>query len=240
MNAPQIQARPIPDLYRRFQPWMIPGLGFDLDASFGVLNSIGPDVPAANGQAVRRWLDKSGNGRHFDQATAILQPIFLSNGLNGGPAVDFDGLNDYVQNAITLARPYTLFFVAKWDEIKTSRLAISPATNERVTGATTSGGTLFAGGSSLVQTPLNYSPAIIRVYLSDALGEIQISGGATTSGSVGTGSINGLALGGDPSSGTAGWNGKVARVLVWPRALTASELLQVHRYLSATYGIPLA
>lgn len=36
------------------------------------------------------------------------------------------------------------------------------------------------------------------------------------------------------------WDGGIARLLVWPRALTDEELDQVHAYLSKTYGIPLA
>jgi hypothetical protein len=47
---------------------------------------------AQDGQTVRRWLDKSGNGRHLDQATLAAQPILTATGSpNGKPRITFNG-----------------------------------------------------------------------------------------------------------------------------------------------------
>lgn len=40
-----------------------------------------------NGSDVSQWNDKSGNGKNAAQSTAIEQPLFVSNGLNGLPTV---------------------------------------------------------------------------------------------------------------------------------------------------------
>jgi len=61
-----------------FRPDKLPGLAAWYSADFGVLNSVGPDVPATEGQTVRRWLDRSGNGLHMEQATLASQLTFTS------------------------------------------------------------------------------------------------------------------------------------------------------------------
>ena len=246
---------------KRFAPDQVPGLGLDLDASYGVLNSIGPDVPATNGQAVRRWLDKSGNGRHFDQATATNQPVFSSAGFNSRSCVYFDGVDDLLTclsglgllRSVAGATLITVFYPDAYNVVPSETvLAImnnagfNRAAIDRVV---TNDGDVRVGGRRLdadanafvlvgktvapifVTGVFDYSAAVLRGYQNGAivssLSPFQTAGNtsATDSSIFRLGNI---------------FRGKIARVLVWPRALTASELLRVHRYLSATYGIPLA
>jgi len=54
-----------------------------------------------NGSNVSQWSDKSGNAKHAVQATASLQPAFVSNGLNGRPSLNFDGVNDVMTGVST-------------------------------------------------------------------------------------------------------------------------------------------
>ena len=44
-----------------------------------------------NGSTVSQWGDKSGNGRHASQGTAVNQPTYTANGLNGKPVLTFNG-----------------------------------------------------------------------------------------------------------------------------------------------------
>lgn len=77
----------------RFSPDKLPGLAAWYSADFGVLTSVGPDVPATDGQTVRRWLDRSGNGRHLDQETLLNQPTF-----SGGRVLG-DGATSTMRNS---------------------------------------------------------------------------------------------------------------------------------------------
>lgn len=43
---------------------------------------------------VSQWRDKSGNNRHFTQATAANQPSYSGTGFLGRPGITFDGVND--------------------------------------------------------------------------------------------------------------------------------------------------
>lgn len=65
-----------------FRPDKLPGLAAWYSADVGVLTSVGPDVAATEGQTVRRWLDRSGNGRHLDQATLANQPTLSGGGVS--------------------------------------------------------------------------------------------------------------------------------------------------------------
>jgi len=47
-----------------------------------------------SGGAVSQWNDKSGNALHISQSTALQQPAYTSNGLNGRNTITFDGSND--------------------------------------------------------------------------------------------------------------------------------------------------
>lgn len=65
-----------------FNPKTISGLGMWLDAT---------DTSSLtfNGNTVSQWRDLSGNGRHFDQATAAQQPNAVTNTLNGKRTLTF-------------------------------------------------------------------------------------------------------------------------------------------------------
>lgn len=50
-----------------------------------------------NGTTVSQWNDKSGNARHAVQGTAANQPTYTTSGLNGKPALTFDGSDDFFE-----------------------------------------------------------------------------------------------------------------------------------------------
>jgi hypothetical protein len=68
-----------------FNPFSLPGLAawYDASDSSTVLTTVSPDVPATDGQTVRRWLDKSGAGRHLNQETLANQRVLDRGGLDG-------------------------------------------------------------------------------------------------------------------------------------------------------------
>lgn len=65
-----------------------------------------------NGQAVSDWPDSSGNGDDAIQTNAKLQPIYVTNAINGLPVVRFNAANS---NALAFVRPvqddFTIFCV---------------------------------------------------------------------------------------------------------------------------------
>jgi hypothetical protein len=50
----------------------------------------------ASGNAVSQWQDQSGNGVHASQSAAGNQPTLAAAGVNGRPALQFDGIGDFL------------------------------------------------------------------------------------------------------------------------------------------------
>lgn len=66
----------------------------------GVSNQIWLDafqLGANNGQAIQNWTDFSIGSNTASQATGARRPIYRANGINGMPALDFDGVDDYME-----------------------------------------------------------------------------------------------------------------------------------------------
>ncbi len=70
-------ATPIPQ--KGFQLWLMADAGVTVD-----------------GPGVSQWADQSGNGRHAVQAAAEGRPALVGAALNGKPAVQFDGVDDFM------------------------------------------------------------------------------------------------------------------------------------------------
>lgn len=64
------------------------GLAFWVKADAGI---------TLDGSGVSEWADQSGYGRHAVQPAAASQPALVPNALNGQPALRFDGLNDSLE-----------------------------------------------------------------------------------------------------------------------------------------------
>lgn len=60
-------------------------------------------TPTANAASVGRWKDKSGNGKHADQATGSAKPTRSDTAINGHCGLTFDGGDDLVTAAINLS-----------------------------------------------------------------------------------------------------------------------------------------
>lgn len=71
-----------------------------------------------NGSTVSQWSDKSGNSRHFTQATAASQPTYNATVLGGKPALTFDGTSDFMSAGDTLdvgVNGLTIMSVVKYE-----------------------------------------------------------------------------------------------------------------------------
>lgn len=68
----------------------------------------------ANGASVSTWTDSSGKNNHATQSTSSKRPIFWTNQISGFPALRFDGMDDSLTYAPTLAtNSFTMFAVAR-------------------------------------------------------------------------------------------------------------------------------
>lgn len=70
-----------------------PTVWLKADALNGVNSSGSANALPGNNASVATWFDSSGNGRNAIQGNTAQRPLFVTNTINGKPAVRFDGSN---------------------------------------------------------------------------------------------------------------------------------------------------
>jgi hypothetical protein len=215
-----------------FDPRTIADLSVWYDAS--VASSITIET------GVSQWNDLSGNNRHLTQTITNNQPAYVTNALNGRPAVDFDGTNDSLSASFTLSQPTRVFCVGNYRSNTTGQnLWDGAAAGNRMRmflNAPSNPG-IFAGAS------LNAAgQAVLGFFVWEAVfqsfaGSLLRDGTTLASGNPGAGVPGGvrLAIFGDGTS--APTNCQIAEFILYNRAITASEASAVRTYLGRKYAI---
>jgi hypothetical protein len=191
-----------------------------------------------NGSTVSAWADQSGSNNHYLQGTASRQPTVLASALNGQPAVRFDGSDDLMSCAgFALSQPYTVVAVA--------------AMRRNVGGMITWGGLnvylyhpsngwRIYGGTSQIDTAIapydNYY--IVAGMFNGASSSIFKNNDAAVTGSIGTDGFSGATIG-NYFTGADLYCEQLdlAELLIYSKALSASEWSTVRTYLNARYAI---
>ena len=229
----------------------IPGMRLWLRADSGVITEVANKVVT--------WEDRSGNGLDVTQPTQDNQPTRVPAALNGAPIVRFDGTNGYLQRTSVLGSDLfdnntdTVFIVQKqaggdarsstfsWAADNYNRFMVH-ATYEDVIYYQVSSN---AGGGDQISAP--QPPGwddqwhVLKLIRDGGNGQINVDGiglsspTATFSSPGNNSSTADLFIGRD---GFTNWfEGDIAEILVFSRALTAQEQQTVENYLSEKYGL---
>lgn len=215
--------------YTRPTPESFPGLSVWYDAA---------DVDTLtldSSGAVSAWADKSGSGRNALQAVADKRPGIKSYWkLNGVACPRFDGINDdLVTAAFTLNQPTTIFVAYSSMTDQTATLVDGAGgRNQLYLSAVTNTLSAFAG------TALNGSAATTRGNANVATGVfdgassyVRHNAAQSATADVGSSNLSGGFVLGTASDGLYRFNGMIAEVLVYDRALTTTQIIQIEDYL---------
>jgi len=207
-----------------------------------------------DGSTIFRWQDFSGNSHDATQPTTTRRPIFRSNGINGMPAIDFDGNDDYMEvagNTNFNGNQSTHFVVFERSTVNA--------------GANCLFNMDFNEASNLIFT--STTPSISRLSIKNSIGQQRrLNFGGTTDniltgiwdGSAGTltGFLNGTQ--GGPIANAANtatghnrgrvgafntnykFDGNLAEVIYYTSILNSAERNIVENYLGAKYQIAIA
>jgi len=228
-----------------FDPRQILGLQLWLDAS--------QIVGLNDGDSVGTWSDLSGNANDATQGTASKKPLYKTAIVNGKPVVRFDGVDDFLSNATLTAlngvSAATLFTVKKETTYtgisfpfytaanlykfnvggtryyRTSATEDANASSSTLWGSWTYEGMLYdgsqSGNSNRLKVRSNGSPLAVGY-----TGTIQSTLGSGTGFYVST--YDGT---------TYPWNGDVAEIILFNRAVTGADLTNLEAYLASKYGL---
>jgi hypothetical protein len=247
-----------------FSPSQLPGLAawYDAADSSTVLTTVGPDVPATNGQTVRRWLSRHNPAVFFDQADLALQPVFT----NSTTGLTFDGVNDFMGGTSTMAgimrnRGYGYIFAVAQDTNPTggdnlhlvsifttgtsataSRIFVSAKTSAAGVGATfrrldtdsPSSPSAFTqnGNLNLIEARGNYQEGESLVFRNGNSFSVSLAGSGATSNT----DSQGVFIGGGISA--TYFPGNIREVIIVNEQLTDAQILSTRRYLQRKWGTP--
>ena len=222
-----------------------------------------------NSVAVSSWIDQSGNANNVAQPTANLQPLYMTNIINGYPCILFDnnsGTNDKLQgkNSTTLdgTRGYTFFMVSRQQVLDgAARTIISKRQTVGVNESfmqfyQTSNeiNTDIDGNGDRYTTTAAASFSINTNYIIDQLYDGTLAqasrcktyiGGTLNVTSSETSTIvpnynSPLLIGSTDTSDGRPLGGYIAELIVYRRALNNAERYIVDNYLSSKYNITIA
>ena len=229
-----------------FTPASIANLAVWLDAmdASTVLRDTGSGfVPAANGEAVARWVDKSANAHILAQTVSGSRPLLsTSAGLSGGRAITFDGANDFLLKAsLVFDFPCTVFTVMRQNSFTTSDMVYEtrgaggrPLLIQRVAAGQIRG----PFDSPIVSHTLS-TWNVVTQRMSATVNTVRIDGGTENSGTAGASSGAGSLTIGANNLGLSAWcHVDFAAIIAYSRILTADEEAQVRNFLKTQYGTP--
>jgi hypothetical protein len=216
------------------------------------------------GSNAAQWHDLSGNGRNATQATGINQPAIVTNALNGRQVRRFDGSNDLYQiNDLSLLRNLTgaTVFAVVNPAIQTAGergiFSYLSSTGQNLFFLTQSGSSIVYGGRRLAENSGDFSsfgsltantPRIVTAQQRwstaqkeawATVGQNNLDTSFQTSGNSENVNSIGCTIGANAAATANAWNGDIAELLIFQRAITTTEREALERYASAKYNIAL-
>lgn len=232
-----------------FNPKSISGLAAWYDASNTASITL-------NGSTVSQWSDLSGNGNHATQSTANNQPAYTTATLNGKAVLTFSGSPRELLTSLSVSPPFSVIAVVKENA---SHVGVYVGGNTFANigfgDASSFGGNKWAawGGTRAVygnaSASVTTNPTIVQNIISGTSfpGDISIfangAGGQVTTYTSGTApgsTLDSLRIGHRGNTAGEYWVGYIAEVLVYSRALAASERAAIDRGLGRKWGITVA
>jgi len=219
-----------------------------------------------NGSAITTWRDRAGSSRTVEQSMSSLRPTYSASGINGRPAVVFDGANDVlVGNSVSygISGARSLFVVLRTTgsvvsgtctdgagqylvDRNTANLGGNPLTSVKAVGGRWVVQSRTDNGNSLGCAPI-LGGITITTNATTLVGAVQTTSTLTVYGNglwtgtlpiSGTNTMQPIALGrhGDQSASPT-LPGAIGEVLVFPSALSTTDRLIVERYLGWKWGV---
>jgi hypothetical protein len=213
----------------QFSPMQLPGAILWVRADQGITIATG----------VSQWNDLSGSGHNLTQGTGANQPTFVASAKNGFPGVQFNGTSHSLSATFTRAEPHTVIATAQITSASGGLydgITVNRDRHFKVNATTVTDGDGL-GGMSFATTEQNNWHANIDIF-NGASSSFRLEDNVVNNGNSGPPiTPDGFVLGGlgGPSNFAAC---TVAEVIIYSRALTATEIAIVIAYMKSRYALP--
>ncbi len=223
---------------KKFSVGKIGGIQLDLDASdiSTITESLGD---------VSQWDDNSGNINNATQGTGSQQPTTGVDTMNNLNVLDFVAVDSHMfdlDNPITLAADYSIFIVLNTDETTNTRLFLGHSSlnikigivnNNKFFFRALSGGSsdaaeTFPSGNSIIHITRDVSNKVDVFFNGDPA--IRLFSNVAQSGNTIFDQIC-------EDDGGSNWDGDIAQIAIWNKALTTPEATKVKNLLGNKWGV---
>ncbi len=230
-----------------FVPTLLSGCIFWLRADIGITIGTGSANTGVSG-----WKDQSGSGNDAAQATPANQPVYTPNAMNGLPALRMTAANAQWMStaAFTVGAAATLIAAVQpvaSPQASYARLMEQDYSSTYFLGCDSVGSSYklivntntppygVAGGGTITSG----APTIVTGKYASPTGSLYVNGALVASDTftAPTPTSQPLLISKDHAAAGEYWDGYIAELLIYNRALTKNEFTQVHRYLGARYSI---
>ncbi len=201
----------------------------------------------ADGASLATWPDGSSNHYDVSQGTGANQPVYWKTNagklINGKPVVEFNGTSQWLTRASgpVRAQPFTMVAVAiAPSTTQHSDLWCSNGGNIKVYHGFNGPWSVFAGAGGQ-QSPDSAGTTLhfVGVVINGASSAIQTDGSYRTISSPGNGGLTGnWSVGWDGSSASEQYQGRVCELMVYPSALSTTDLNTLRAYCQGKWGTP--
>ncbi len=245
------------------------GVGNNTNNAFWIKANQGTST-TADGTGVSGWSDGSGNGLDLTQATALQQPIYRSNVMNGYPAIQFDnvstgGQNDFLlgpdsplldnTNGLTIftvTRPTTLDGEARTIVSKRTGVGVNESfmfffySSNYLFGDIVNIDNRFSTNPNAYAVNNNYLNSFLYNGTLPTAQRSKIYAGNTLQATSGETDASipdyasPLTIGATHSTDPRAFGGYIAEVVIFREALNETRRIIINNYLSSKYNIPLA
>ena len=225
-----------------FKPSAISGLFLWLDAADATT------LTYSSGTLVSQWNDKSGNNRHFAQATVSNQPVLTVGAINGVNALRFgseSSLRNLTMN-FNINAAYTIFAIGKVNQDQGGHSCLLKAGTVNNTllflgrlgkNFATFTGTATGWNDINANSPASetFLPSIMCMTVNGSVLTPYFNGTAMTTKTGTTASFTGMILG--MQADTQPWIGDIAEVIIYGGALSTSDRQKIEGYLAWKWGL---
>jgi len=248
-----------------FSPASLPGLAawYDASDSSTVLTTVSPDVPATNGQTVRRWVSRHNPAVFWDQGDLVIQPKLN----DPNPGLNFNGTSQFMAGTGTMAgvfrnrgygyifaveqvtnptggsaTHYFVYFSTGGTSLTRAGLLSRFTGNTFAAGGRRLDGDSFVGSSVANNSNLNLVDGAWR--WSEGQLQVTLNGSSATAASFssGVGSASNTdsteILLGSLSTSAGFLGGNIRELVIVNEQLTAAQILSTRRYLQRKWSTP--
>jgi hypothetical protein len=240
-----------------FSPASLPGLAawYDASDSSTVLTTVSPDVPATDGQTVRRWVSRHNPAVFWDQGTLLNQPTFT----NATTGLTFNGTSSFMDGTGTMAgvfrnRGYGYIFAVAQDTNPTggsTRHAIIAEPilqlfTRRINDKFVSVNRRLVAESAIITESTSANNSNLNILEGRSLwsegsfamavnGVSELTGSFATSGNSESGAATEITLG---ATASFFFPGNIRELVIVNEQLTAAQILSTRRYLQRKWNTP--